>query len=230
MSKESYWTAIATVVPVIALALAVEYRNTRWKRFSQRWGRWVGLFRAALVMALANCEYLALATLRGASSSEAWEKVALVVVGLAAFNILVTPAAPMLYVAYLGFSKPIRTLGRDIRRDRVSARQRDREWRRAEKEVSEELNEIRLDLVEFVILNPELVFDEQGGLVSAGPLKYALARRRAAEIEVRKRLNAISVKRAKQKKRMDSISRQYEKAVRKHVNKGLKYYGFERHE
>lgn len=94
-----YWTAIATVVPVLALTLATVYRNNRWHRRSTFDRRLSAIHGITVVISLAYVEHFALAQLQAKTSSDLAERLSLAAVSFIAFQVIALPILPLGLIA-----------------------------------------------------------------------------------------------------------------------------------
>jgi hypothetical protein len=158
----SYWSTIATVIPVIALTYATALRRYNWHRLSTPNRRWRALYGAVFVGLLAWSESRSLLHLQLRSSSAFDETFSLFVVMWAALQVLAVPIAPLVVIALHDLHPTVRRAKKEIREAERSAAVVRRDFERIVTTVRRTILEARIDGANRVLRDPSLVYDSTG--------------------------------------------------------------------
>lgn len=215
----SYWGTIATVIPVIALAMATTMRRYPWHRLGSVGRRWVALTGAILVGLLGWSELLSLEHLQARNSNEFDEALSRIVVGGAALQVLVAPILPLLLIAMHDMYPSIRRLKKELRdTERIFAHLQ-RKTDQSESEYNNFVEQLKIDGTDRVLGDPSLVFDNEGlvrpdyvdRVYEWHAAREFISATEAQRVEFQQRLDATAEKLRRTRKRVDKALRNFTK-------------------
>lgn len=158
----NYWTAIATVIPVIALTYATSLRRTQWHKMKPSSRRLSAVYSIVLVGFLAWSETLSLLHLQARSSSGVDEAFSLYVVSWAAFSVLSVPVAPLIVIAIHDLHPNVMRARRRLGKTEKEFAALQRRYDAVDRAIQRDMGEATMDGSNQVLDDLSLVFEPSG--------------------------------------------------------------------